>query len=82
MKFVVKSVKKHCIHNNQDNFGLTRHEDLDLDIDNFEKLSTAINMHIKSLNFKSRAELIEKNVTYKNEYAIFGEDGKVAQKPN
>lgn len=34
-------------------------------------------MHIKSLNFKSRAELIEKNVTYKNEFAIFGEDGKV-----
>ena len=60
-----------------DHLGLTNEEAFGNDIENFEKLSSAINMHIRKLNFKSRAELIEKNITYKNEYAIFAQDGKV-----
>ena len=63
--------------NFKDNLGLTKINEDQQNIENFEKLSTAINMHIKSLNFQSRAELIEKNIAYKNEYAIFGEDGNV-----
>jgi thioredoxin reductase (NADPH) len=63
--------------NEIDHLGLTKEEELAHDIDNFEKLSTAINMHIRKLNFNSRSELFDKNISYKNEFAIFGEDGNV-----
>lgn len=34
-------------------------------------------MYIKSLNFKNRADLIDKNVVFKNEFAVFDENGQV-----
>ena len=46
-------------------------------IDNFETLSTNISMYIKSLNFKSRSELMDIGIEYINEYAIFDSDNKV-----
>ena len=42
----------------------------------FNKLSTAIQMYIKSLNFASTFGLIDKSIEYKNEFAILSNDGK------
>lgn len=49
----------------------------DPQIDDFEKLSTNINMYIKSLNFKSRGELVERGIQFFNEYAFFDNDNQV-----